>query len=236
MNGNLAALHDWRACFNSGVMTYCLDTGILNILILWGWQSYFSSVVTVYHLETVILKLPVPQSLQPYFKGVPTLVLEKCNAWLASLMVNMRPRNKGTSPLQVTATGWHYCHWVTIQLQLTNISYHIISYHIISYHIIYIISPPPYTNAALCTLSINGIQKIQRAYILWWERKLPLLVIYIYTHTHTYIFFLFLGWDSVDGIVTHYWLGSPGTESRWGVRLSAPNQPPIYWVPGYSWK
>jgi hypothetical protein len=28
----------------------------------------------------------------------------------------------------------YYCHRVTIQLQLTNISYHIVSYHIISYH------------------------------------------------------------------------------------------------------
>ena len=30
----------------------------------------------------------------------------------------------------------YYCHRVAAQLQLTNISYHIISYHIISYHII----------------------------------------------------------------------------------------------------
>ena len=30
----------------------------------------------------------------------------------------------------------YYCHRVSTQLQLTNISYHIISYHIISYHII----------------------------------------------------------------------------------------------------
>jgi hypothetical protein len=30
-----------------------------------------------------------------------------------------------------------YCHRVTTQLQLINISYHIISYHIISYHISY---------------------------------------------------------------------------------------------------
>jgi len=30
----------------------------------------------------------------------------------------------------------HCCHRVSLKLQLTNISYHIISYHIISYHII----------------------------------------------------------------------------------------------------
>ena len=30
----------------------------------------------------------------------------------------------------------YYCHRLSTQLQLTNISYHIISYHIISYHII----------------------------------------------------------------------------------------------------
>jgi hypothetical protein len=29
----------------------------------------------------------------------------------------------------------YYCHWVATQLQLTNISHHIISYHIIPYHI-----------------------------------------------------------------------------------------------------
>jgi len=29
----------------------------------------------------------------------------------------------------------YYCHWVSTQLQLTNISYHITSYHITSYHI-----------------------------------------------------------------------------------------------------
>jgi hypothetical protein len=35
----------------------------------------------------------------------------------------------------------YYCHWVSTQLQLTSISYHIISYHHIIYHIIsYIIS------------------------------------------------------------------------------------------------
>jgi hypothetical protein len=30
----------------------------------------------------------------------------------------------------------YYCHRLSTQLQLTNISYHIVSYHIISYHII----------------------------------------------------------------------------------------------------
>jgi hypothetical protein len=39
----------------------------------------------------------------------------------------------------------YYCHQVSTQLQLTNISYHIISYHIISYHIMSVCE-----NGALC--------------------------------------------------------------------------------------
>ena len=37
--------------------------------------------------------------------------------------------------VNVYCTVLYYCHRVSTELQLTNISYHIISYHIISYHI-----------------------------------------------------------------------------------------------------
>jgi hypothetical protein len=50
-----------------------------------------------------------------------------------------------------------------------------------------------------------------------------------------------VGRDSEVGIATHYILGCPGIESRWGARFSVhiqtgsgANPPPIQWVPGLS--
>jgi hypothetical protein len=47
---------------------------------------------------------------------------------------------------------------------------------------------------------------------------------------------LYMGHDSSVGIATRYALDSPGIESQWEARFSAPalgpTQPPIQWVPG----
>jgi len=48
-------------------------------------------------------------------------------------------------------------------------------------------------------------------------------------YIYIYIFLFFLGWDSVDGMVTHYRLDSLGSEFRWGGGgggFSDPNHPP----------
>ena len=53
---------------------------------------------------------------------------------------------------------------------------------------------------------------------------------------------LMVGRDSSVGIATRYELDGPGIESRWGrdfphpsIPALRPTQPPIQWVPGFSW-